>query len=165
MVRTAVHTLGFGGLLVTTLLGHLRYNTTPSAPMGLYWYVPLVQDVPLRRGQLVLMTPPAWVRQELRRVAPHLDEARPWMKTIVAIAGDTVCLEGDQVTINGEERGHRPLLHDYPLHPMSGCVTLPAETYFVMNAHPRSFDSRYVGPVVRALIHGTCTPLLTWEVP
>jgi conjugative transfer signal peptidase TraF len=156
-------TLVLGGLTITVLLGHLTYNTTPSAPTGWYWYTPVRRDVPLRRGQHVLIAPPAWVRQELRRVAPRLNADRPWMKTIVAVAGDTVCLEDDRVTINGQERGQRPLLRDYALPHLTGCTVLAAERYFVMNDHPRSFDSRYVGAFARTAIRGTVQALYTWE--
>jgi conjugative transfer signal peptidase TraF len=163
ILRTAITTLVLGGLAITALCGHLTFNATPSAPIGFYWYIPVREDVPLRRGQHVLIAPPAWVHQELRRLAPQLDTDRPWMKTIVAVAGDTVCLESDTVTINGAWRGARPLLHDYPLAPLRGCTTLPEEQYFVMNDHPRSFDSRYVGAFPRAALHGTVQALYTWE--
>jgi type IV secretory pathway protease TraF len=111
----------------------------------------------------VVLVPPAWVQEALRRVAPQVDGTRPWMKTIAAVAGDTVCLEGDSVTINGAARAGRPLLHDYAFPTAHGCVTLPAEAYFVLNDHPRSFDSRYVGVVARTAMRGTLTPLYTWE--
>jgi conjugative transfer signal peptidase TraF len=159
----AVTTLGVGALALATVLGHLCVNATPSAPLGLYWYTPVRHDVPLRRGELALITPPAWVRQELHRVAPQLNASLPWMKTIVAVAGDTVCLEDDRVTINGQERGQRPLLHDYALPHLNGCTVLAEERYFVMNDHPRSFDSRYVGAFARTAIHGTVQALYTWE--
>jgi conjugative transfer signal peptidase TraF len=153
-----------GGSLLIAMLGtHLFYNVTPSAPLGFYWYTPLLHDVPLRRGELALIIPPAWVQTELHRLAPGLNVQRPWMKTIAATAGDTVCLDGDHVTINEQERGGRPLLRDYPLAPLNGCTVLPEQTYFVMNDHPRSFDSRYVGPLPRARIHGTLAALVTWK--
>src|SRR5262249_55981315 len=87
----------------------------------------------------------------------------PWMKTIVALEGDTVCLEGDDVTINGVVQAHRPLLRDYALVPVEGCVPLAPDTYFVLNEHPRSFDGRYVGVFPRTIIRTTCTALYRWK--
>ena len=162
-IRSCLTTLGVGGLFLTTLVGHVRYNMTPSAPLGWYWCAPLGEATELHRGQLVLLTPPPWVREALHRVAPQVDVHRPWMKTIAALEGDTVCLEDDAVTINGVMQAQRPLMRAYPLMLLRGCLTLPAETYFVMNEHPRSFDGRYVGGLPRAVIHGTCTPLWTWR--
>ena len=162
-VRTAGLTLVIGGLLMITLLRHVSYNATPSAPVGWYWYTPLPTDAPLATGQLVRMTPPDRVRQALHRVAPQLDVHRPWMKTIVAVAGETVCLDDEHVRINGAWRAPRPLLQAYALPSLHGCIVLTPGTYFVMNAHPRSFDSRYIGAIPRSLIHGTLTPLWTWE--
>ncbi len=166
-LRTAIlsclTTLGVGGLFLTPLVAHVRYNTTPSAPIGFYWCTPLRDTTTLHRGDLVVLTPPPWVRDEVRAVAPGLDVTRPWMKAIVAMEGDTVCLEGDDVTINGVVQAHRPLLRDYALMPLEGCVPLAPETYFVLNEHPRSFDGRYVGVFPRTIIRRTCTALYTWK--
>jgi type IV secretory pathway protease TraF len=163
IVVSCATTVCIGGLILATLASHLVVNTTPSARRGLYWFRALRADRAVPCGARVYLMPPRGVQDELRRVAPDVDTTRPWMKTVAAVGSDTVCLEGDRVTINGAWRAARPLLQDYDLTAPEGCITLSAETYFVLNDHPRSFDSRYVGAFGRAVIHGTLPPLYTWE--
>jgi conjugative transfer signal peptidase TraF len=163
IVVSCATTVCLGGLVLATLASHLVVNSTPSDRLGLYWRRPLPSARTLRHGERVVLVPPVWVQDALRRVAPQVEAARPWMKTIAAVAGETVCLDGESVTINGAWRAARPLLQDYALTAPQGCLTLPEETYFVLNDHPRSFDSRYVGAIARAAMRGTVTPLYTWE--
>lgn len=159
----ALTTICVGGSLLVTLSNHVLLNTTPSAPLGLYWFTPLVPAMPLPVGQVVRVTPPAWIRTLIHEAAPSVHAERPWLKTIVAGTGDTVCLDSTHVTVNGCPVGERPLLETYALPPLSGCVVIQPDEYFVMSGHPRSFDSRYVGSLPRTAIDGTATPLWTWE--
>lgn len=156
-------TVCLGGLVLGTLARHVVINTTTSDRLGLYWRHPLAPTRAVRPGERVIFVPPLWVQEELRRVAPQVHAARPWMKRIAAVAGDTVCAEDDHVTINGAWRAARPLRQDYVLTAPQGCETLADGTYFMLNAHPRSFDSRYIGAITRTAIQSTATPLYTWE--
>ena len=158
-------TVGLGGLALATLLRHVVINTTTSDRPGLYWRHPLAPTRAVRPGERVIFVPPRWVQEEVRRVAPQVHAARPWMKRIAAVAGDTVCIAADHVTINGVWRAARPLLQDDVLTAPQGCETLAEGTYFVLNPHPRSFDSRYIGALPRAAMQATAIPLYTWEAP
>jgi conjugative transfer signal peptidase TraF len=164
MAVTAGITIGVGILSMALLVPHLIINTTPSAPVGLYWLTKY-RETPtsvLKQGDQVIFIPPIWIQEALHRVAPGIDAERPWMKRVVAGPGDTVCMDDNNVIINNVWIAHRPLLQSYPVAVPTGCETLKPERYFVMNDHPQSFDSRYVGPVPRAFIHGTVRPVWTW---
>ena len=165
--------LGAGGLAACTLtaLGlwcglsgrRLYYNVSMSLPPGWYVCQKLRAGTVLQRGDLVQLTPPAWVSDELHRIAPHQGVTQFWMKQLAARAHDTVCLAGDTVVINGTVVGQRVLLKTYPLPALEGCVTLGQDEVFVLGRHAKSFDSRYTGAWGVQAIEGTCTPLWTWE--
>jgi type IV secretory pathway protease TraF len=70
-------------------------------------------------------------------------------KRVLAIPGDNVCLLGDVYTVNGEVIG--AILgadrQGRALRPWQFCGMVGADTYWVGTRAPRSFDSRYFGPV------------------
>ena len=156
-------TVGLGGLVLVTLARHVVVNTTTSDRPGLYWRHALPPTRAVRHGERVILVPPAWVQAAVRRVAPQVHAKRPWMKRVAAVAGETVCVAADHVTINGVWTAARPVLQDDVLTAPQGCVTLAEGMYFVLNPHPRSFDSRYIGAIPRAALQATATPLFTWE--
>lgn len=157
------------GMAAVALLGvsaalhpvpRLVWNASPSAPVGLYWVEPYSA---LRRGDLVLATPPEAARR-LAAERGYLPAGVPLVKRVVAFSGDTVCAAGIEITINGPAVAKR-LPADRrgrPLPDWNGCRTLAANEFFLLMVDvPDSFDSRYFGPVSSSQIVGRLVPLWT----
>jgi type IV secretory pathway protease TraF len=71
------------------------------------------------------------------------------MKVVAAMPGDRVCLDGAVYEVNGLVVA-RVLLSDSlgrALLPYHFCGEVPEGQAFVITQAPRSFDSRYFGPV------------------
>ena len=148
--------LGLGG-------PRLYYNVTVSLPPGWYVCQKLRAGAVLSRGNLVLLTPPPKVRDALHRIAPLQATTTLWMKQLAAMDQDTVCLVGDDVSINGAVVAHRVLLNTYAMPPLEGCMMFGQNEVFLLGSHTKSFDSRYTGAWDASAIEGTCTPVWTWE--
>jgi conjugative transfer signal peptidase TraF len=143
--------------------GGLRFNFTPSLPRGIYREVHERID----RGRIVLVCLPGRVaaqaleRGYLRR-GSYASGVEPVGKIVVAVPGDLVGIDDQDVQVNGEllaetelqltDSGGRPLLRlsldPAPLAPGQVIVIAP---------HPRSFDSRYFGSIstsqIVAVVH------------
>ncbi len=147
-------------------------NVTPSMARGLWQQL----DVPLERGDVVIACPPAM--HVLRLGAdrgyvgggdcPSLYE--PLIKPIAAMPGDTVVVRPDRVIeVNGTElQNSRSLSRDGAGRPLSGFPAgtydvAPGQVWLISSYSPRSFDSRYLGPVPISSIRGTVKPL--WTLP
>lgn len=154
---TGVGLVGVCACLAPKTIPRLVYNATASVPVGYYRIIPLQQ---LARGQLVLIRTPQSVR-DLADQRRYLPKSVPMLKTVAALAGDTVCAAGPSVSINGQvlaqrfERDHQ----GRPLPQWTGCQSLAPGDVFLLNAAPDSFDSRYFGVVKRDLILGQASPL------
>lgn len=91
----------------------------------------------------------------------------PLMKPIVARAGDIVTVSDEGIAVNGRLiENTAPLktdTHGRPLRPWpSGRYEVPPDTVWVASPHnPRSFDSRYFGPVATSAIRNHARPLMT----
>lgn len=150
------------------IVSGLRLNVTPSMPLGIYRLAPISQ-AGLRRGMLVAACAPLKAAQLGRRRAylsggQCAGDTEPLLKTVVAIAGDTVSTSSGGISVNGrllpesrpvslDSAGRRLLpwsQEHYRLRPHQ--VWLYAE-------HPKSWDSRYWGPVRNSLTR--VVPLLT----
>jgi len=141
----------------------LKWNRTPSLPLGLYGCQRIDDSTVLTPGTLVAFDPPPWIVGELHQVAPKV-HVHTMLKKIAAVEHDTVCLQGNDVIVNRALLAHRPLLKTYPLTAPTGCLTLGHDEVFVMGTDARSYDSRYFGIAERAWVQSTCLPLWTWEV-
>ena len=136
------------------------WNTTASMPMGLY----VIAPGPVRRGDLSVMRLPPQI-EALALAWGILASQIPVLKPVAAADGDRVCRFGPAITINGHlaaiarhvDRNGR----DLPM--WQGCRRLSASQVFILARHPRSFDSRYFGPVQRHLSQGVAHPLLTFS--
>lgn len=130
-----------------------RVNITQSLPQGLYKVV----EQPAKRFSVVLgCLPPAAAPAALRRgyvgKGSCPSGTRPLGKYLAGLPGDTVRVTRLGVWINGQKLPRsRPLRRDSAgkrLTPAYGSYVLGAGTYFLFsNQHPRSYDSRYFGPV------------------
>ena len=96
------------------------------------------------------------------RMAPELPLGTLVVKRVEALGGDRVDLETQGIRIQGELRPvrfpHRQRLKDRALSDHEGMV-IPDTSLWVMGDHPRSFDSRYFGPVSAQQIIGVARAL------
>jgi conjugative transfer signal peptidase TraF len=138
----------------------LIWNATASAPVGLY---ELRSQATFKRGELVLIRPPQWVRI-FAAARGYLPETVPMAKRIAAQNGDIVCRERDAITINNRVVAHA-LLADGEgrmLPTWSGCRRLAKDEIFpLMDSVRASFDGRYFGAVPTTAIVGKLVPIWT----
>jgi conjugative transfer signal peptidase TraF len=166
MARPRAKLLAVSGLLLGISL--LRVNTSPSMPRGLYLLLPAGG---LKTGSLVLvcLSPPA--SNLYREHAPEArgscpDHLPPMLKAIAALGGSTVTFGPEGVAVDGHPLpSSAPLARDrrgLPLpHPPYGTYRLaPGTAWLYAPYDPRSFDSRYFGPVPTRQIRLAALPLL-----
>ncbi|MDA8249226.1 MAG: conjugative transfer signal peptidase TraF [Rhodospirillales bacterium] len=157
------------GTLLTARLAGLRVNETASMPRGL-WRV-IAADTPLRRGEIVAVCPPetATIREAVVRgylpagACPGGTE--PLLKPVAAIAGDVVTVMQTGVAVDGRPvENTAPLVRDSAgrmLTPMpAGVYPVARGEVWLLSGHdPRSFDSRYFGPLPVANVQGVARPI------
>ena len=141
------------------LSAHLMFQVTGSLPRGLYR---VREAVAIERGDLVVVDLPGKAEQLARR--------RGWIpqglryhliKPVAAAAGDRVEVSGSGVFINGHYFGPVQPCDDVglPLPAIREVFVLGKGEFFVAAKNPRSFDSRYFGPVGRSRIRAVARPL------
>lgn len=138
-------------------------NETPSEPMGFYHLVPHPES-DYRRGMYVVFSVPA----ELREVVygrHWMRSGSPFLKELLGLAGDRVCVVADRLEVN--ERRIGPVLSvdsaGRPLPQHRGCFVVRKGDFFVASQHfERSFDGRYFGPLPMSLLLGEARPLWTF---
>jgi conjugative transfer signal peptidase TraF len=148
----------------------LRLNLSSSIPAG--WYI--ARDIgaagPVRRGILVAACLPsvvaAWGRARgylHRGSCPG--GTSPVGKPVFAISGDTITVASSGLEINGNPSLRtQPLRQDtyghrLPRIPDGRYIVRPGEVWLVSTYSPRSWDSRYFGPVRVSAIISTLSPL------
>jgi conjugative transfer signal peptidase TraF len=158
-----VATLGMAGLC------GIRVNATPSMPRGL-WQVRAV-TAPVRRGELVTVCLPdtAPVREAAARgylpAGICAGGYEPLVKPVAAVAGDRVAVTPRGVTVDGRLVAHTaPLAQDSAGRPLQSIPAgvypvMPGEIWLLSGHNPRSFDSRYFGPVPVADVQAVARPL------
>lgn len=137
----------------------LLWNASESAPIGLYRLKPAPQ---LAKGDMVA----AIVPEPFRQLADHrryVPADVPLIKRVRAIGGDYVCTRGKWLLINSQFVAPRLRTDSRGrmLPWWRGCRTLASDEFMLLGDHPRSFDSRYFGPVQRTAILGRTLPL--WQ--
>ena len=161
-----------GALMMATLAAGetagLRINATASMPRGL-WRVQAREPIP--RGAIVTVCPPD---QADIRAAAHRGYIpsggcpggyEPLVKPVAAVAGDLVAVTPQGIAVDGKSvAGTKPLAEDEagrPLHPIppGAYRVAPGEVWLLSGHDPRSFDSRYFGPVPAANVTGVARPL------
>ncbi len=127
----------------------LAWNETDSLPQStfLVWK----GQMP-KRGDYVLFEPPKGVNSRYA-----------FIKRVAGIAGDTIKIENQTVTVAGTEIGTAKTVSrkGKPLHTVTP-GPIPPGHYFVHTDHRDSYDSRYqsIGLVPDARIIGRAIPLL-----
>jgi len=151
---------------VCGLIG-LRINSSPSLPIGLYL------TTSGNRANLVEFCPAEpfaglAIERGYRNAGVCRDGAAPLLKPVVAKSGDVVDCSVRGIRVNGnllpntapipmDTRG-RALTH----WPFGKYVAQPGTVWVASSFNPRSFDSRYFGPVPISAIRDHVQPLLTW---
>jgi conjugative transfer signal peptidase TraF len=163
--------LAFGaGTLALALLASwagLRFNDSPSMPTGLY-----VRISSKSNASLVVFCPAEpfarlSVERGYRSRGNCPDGAEPLAKPIGARTGDVVELSAQGMSVNGRllpntaplatDTADRPLPH----WPFGRYVVAPGTLWVASSYNPRSFDSRYFGPVRASQVREHVRPLLT----
>jgi conjugative transfer signal peptidase TraF len=152
--------------------------TDSAAPVGIYRVEPLPSPESgrdLRRGELVeACLPDAIAQRGLER--GYLQPggcpggAEPVAKRVGALSGDIVIISAGYVAVNGNHLSS--LSETLPIdsrgrlleHVTWGARQVSPNTVWLFGFNnPRSWDSRYFGPVLQTDIRGVLTPVVTWR--
>ncbi|WP_339413578.1 S26 family signal peptidase [Pseudomonas sp. EA_35y_Pfl2_R5] len=135
----------------------LVYNASNSVPAG--WY--RIADARLlATGDLALVRLPAEIAAFAAQRG-YLPSTVPLLKTVAAIAPQHVCVQSNQVLIDGKLVA-RQLRWDWqgrPLPTWQVCRHLVSDELFLLSSNPESFDSRYFGPISIDAVIGLAQPL------
>lgn len=87
------------------------------------------------------------------------------LKQVVAAPGQTVCLDGRQITVGTPARpyGRAPQGEELPRPAWQGCRVVGDGELFVATPHARSCDSRYWGLLDTDQVLGRARPVLTFH--
>ena len=168
LVFSAVFTVGIGAGVYVDVHPGWFFNFSGSAPQGVWRAVEPESGAAHSLGSWVVVCPPLTAAQHRQLFVedPPIDETCPSqvsLKRIAAIPDDRVVVTYPTVkTPLGTVSAVAVDLHGEPLpRPPDGIHIVPANTYWVLNLHPRSVDSRYFGPVTAADIEYVVRPILT----
>jgi conjugative transfer signal peptidase TraF len=152
----------------------LRIALTDSAtPAGIYQMRPLSS---FSRGELVAACLPSDITHfavsrgylSVSPISECPDHAAPIGKLLLALPGDQVEIGPDFIAINGQRFAHSATAQRdgsgrrLPRTP-AGEYRVPAGSVWLFGFNdPRSFDSRYYGPLPISAIRSVAVPLVTW---
>ena len=158
--------LAVGGVAAAFQLGGIRVNASASLPIGLY------RTTFDKSGKLVEFCPAEpystlSAERGYREKGHCPDGAKPLMKPVVAVAGDSVEVSMQGVAVNGtllpnstilrRDTRYRPLPH----WPFGIYSVEPGTMWVISSFSSRSFDSRYFGPIPVTCVRSYLRPLLT----
>lgn len=168
-----VAALTVGGLVAGHSLG-LRWNKTESLPPGVY-QVTEIDPATIQRGSMVMACPEQSPVQLDARERGYLPFGfgcpggfAPLFKIAMAVPGDVVEVTPAGITINGNPVANSSRLEAdsegraLPPLPASGTVP-PGMVWLLSDYAPRSWDSRYFGPVPLDTVQGLARPVWTAE--
>lgn len=158
-------------LLVLMGVFHMRFNFTPSMPIGFYYQV--AHPGILQRGQTVEVCLPRIIgEQGLQR--GYLNEGsceggfEPVIKELIAVSGDEVQVTQESIFVNHVPY-YAPFIQlDMNGQPMSSYPIKAIKStnqYWLYGANDPeySWDSRFYGGVDRANIQGVIRPFITMQ--
>lgn len=147
----------------------LRLNFTASMPLGIY-RIDHVAPSTMQRGMLVAVCAPVGAAEQGRRrgylgTGPCPGDSEPLLKTVAAVAGDTVAIASDGVSVNGHLlRNSKSVAADRSGRRMfpwpSGLYRIPRGSIWLYADNERSWDSRYLGPVPTRNVLASVTPVV-----
>jgi conjugative transfer signal peptidase TraF len=137
------------------------WNASGSVPIGLYRLQTTRRTM---INDLVVVMPPEPLATFLAN-GGYLPRGVPLIKRVLAVAGQTVCRQGFNITVDNLKIGAARerdfsgrLLPDW-----QGCRILEERDIFLMNPHPDSVDGRYFGVLPCSSIVGRAAMLWTVE--
>ncbi len=162
--------LACGAIAGATWHWGLRLNTSRSAPRGLYR---MLAAAPSRGAFVAVCLPPDVAR--FGRARGYLGPGdcpggvQAAIKRVVAMPGDIVDVSPAGIRVNDRllpdsatsavDSVGRPLPHvPWGRHPVP-----PAHVWLLGTGDPRSWDSRYFGPLSLAHVRATVAPVLTLD--
>lgn len=160
LLAAAVAVIALGGLPILSPTPTLIWNTSASAPVGLYT-VGSRDDLAV--GEWVAVAPPAALAAWLERRG-YLPRGVPLIKRIAARPGQRVCRHGAIVSIDGKAvaRAQARDRRGRVLPRWAGCRRLADGMLFLLNRdHPDSLDGRYFGPVSARAVLGRVRAIYT----
>lgn len=166
-----VATVVIGGLIAGHSYG-FRLNKTASLPPGIY-QVKEAMPAEIERGNIVMFCPEQSEVQLEARERGYLPWGfacpggfAPLFKLAMALPGDVVEVAPAGITINGQPVVNSSRLETdsdgraLPPLPTSGVVP-PGMVWLLSDYAPRSWDSRYFGPVPVDTVYGLARPVWT----
>jgi len=149
----------------------LRFNFTPSVPLGIYRLAPIPQSG-VQRGSFVAVCAPLDAAELGRRrgylaAGPCPADTELLLKVVAAATGDSVVVSASGVAVNGCLLTHsRARSRDAAGRRLSPWPHVHLELrrgeLWLYAANDRSWDSRYWGPVSIGDIKAEGTPLLVF---
>jgi conjugative transfer signal peptidase TraF len=152
----------------------IRFNITPSLPMGVYQADFHLHPEQIRPGTIVMFCLPdsPVMRLAERRhylgTGPCPGKTLPLLKPVAAVSGDAVVIKENGIEINeaGLLKNSKRLIQDVQARTLRGLPNghyrVPPGAVWVLSTYsPRSFDSRYYGAVPVSSIQATVKPLIT----
>jgi len=155
-------------LLFIGVYQSLVFNITPSMPEGIY----LKTHSSIKRGSIVLVCLDkeqakfGLTRHYLIEGNRNCNNTVPLIKEVIAVPHDNVLLTDNSISVNGkkyqyptfyQDSAHRPL----PVYPR-GEYPNTTGNWLLGVTDPRSWDSRYWGPLPQRTLRQTLLPLITW---
>ncbi len=145
----------------------LTLNLSGSMPVGLY----AIMQQPLQVGQIVAVCLPPTVAQFGRArgyltAGPCASGAQAVLKFVAAVAGTVVDVQPEGLSINGRPVAHSEVLardshaRELPHMPWGAYTLAAGELWLLSTYDPRSWDSRYYGPVPITAVIATARPVL-----
>jgi conjugative transfer signal peptidase TraF len=141
----------------------LVINPTPSEPMGFYRVVS--RKAPEYRRGMTVVFPVPTAFQTLVYGRRWLRRGVPFLKSIVALSGDRVCVFDNHFEVNGRSLGpvYSVDSSGSPMPRIRGCFVIGRDSFFPAGTYnPRSFDGRYIGAQPLAALRGEARPLWTF---
>lgn len=139
-----------------------RINETNSAPTGI-WITGEAKEI--KRGMLVSVCPPeseALAAMKSRNLIPSGNcpsETQPLLKAIGAVPGDTVTVNRNAVSVNGEPIPNTSALGS--IRWKDGTYRVGDGEVWIFSTYvANSFDSRYFGPVRTSNVNAEAFPVL-----
>ena len=160
LIVGCVSTIFFIFLGVNNAKPKVIFNFTPSIPLGIY----MVKDKKsFVTGDVLVFAPPENVEKIVHDRKWLVAKRGYLLKPIVAVPGDSVCIENSHFYVNNLDFGEVKSqdkegrwLPDYHF-----CGTVKPGTFFVGVRAGNSFDSRYFGPIKTTQILGVAKNILT----
>ena len=155
--------------LAIMVLAGARLNMTESLPLGLYWRV----DRPVGRDVYIRFCPPPTAVFVEARQRGYLHGGtcpgsyRALTKRVSGVPGDVVTQHAEGIRVNGlllpgsaamaVDAAGRAMPQIQPRY-----VLAASQLWVMSDTNPKSFDSRYFGPIDKRWVVDVVVPVLTW---